>query len=69
MRRRFKDILLWGIVCMVFVWFCGVEMIYDFGYICFEFLNIVYIWKMFIWKVFKEVIIVFDEIGEFIIYY
>lgn len=31
MRRRFKDILLWGIVCMVFVWFCGVEMIYDLG--------------------------------------
>lgn len=67
--RRFKDILLRGIACTAFVWFCGVEMIYDLEDICPESSNTVHTWRMFTWKVFKDVIIVFDETGELIIYY
>lgn len=40
--RRFKDILLRGIACTAFVWFCGVEMIYDLEDICPESSNTVH---------------------------
>lgn len=41
-KIKYEDILLRGIACTAFVWFCGVEMIYDFGDICPESSNTVH---------------------------